>query len=322
MTRARFTVLVFMLVSAAACGGESADTTAAAEEPVTTAAETTLVTTTTTAPATTSTTETTTTTAVAPMPTAEEVAALFSGYWNALGSEDWEAARSMSTGYAADYATFSEQLDGISPNPPQVIVESTQTGPVVDVGEGKTGTEMRIVLEPSDGSSAGFTVQNPVVVSEDGQFLLDYWGDGLGNDEWPASLAQRLQSVEPYEPTNCSSGTNWAYLQQYGPTADTLSLVAIGYVCVPDSDVTPNPERFRLFLGGLAGGNDPVFASTVLWENGPEAIPAGEARQFVAVYQYPLESVTEVLGLNYGFVPASGSPFEFSTEVPAFPIEP
>lgn len=310
----RFSLFIGLIaLVAAACGGTpSADSTS------TTAASTSTTTTTTTS----TTTTVPTTTTMAPVEvTAEEIHQIFNDYIAAIVNKDWTTASSLSTGSAADYVGFVEDLDAVSPQPDWQF--DTASDPdccdVVEVDSERRATAASLVYQAPDGSGT-LATDSPVINIGSGQPLLEYWGEDLNDEGKVPSLAQRIKnlSFSEFDPASCTSDGSWAYIPGSTDTSVEVTIVLVANVCDVNSDVTPDPSRMTLFT---ADGSTNVTASTVLWEDGPNAIPAGERRFFLAIYLVPQEVAMENLFAGVGFTPASGANYSFTIEVGPFPLD-
>lgn len=312
----RLLVVAGLLVTA--CGTDTSDeTTSSVAQPTSTVGQ---VATTTTAPVVTTTSADTTTTTTAPV-SGEAIHELFASYFDALVAKDWQSARDLATGPAADYATFVELLDKVStqPNWESETITEPDCCEVVDVADGKHGTEAAIGYVAPDGSSS-LAVDNPVVATEDGELRLEYWGEDLKNDREAPSLTQRIKSVsfaDKYDPTVCTSDGQWAYVPGGTEPSIETTIILMGSLCDSTSDLVGDPSLMTIFT---ADGSVDIAADTVLWEGGPEAIPTGETRLFLAIYTVPSEVASQELFGGVRFQQDSGTRFQFTIEIGAFEL--
>jgi len=300
----------------AACGGGtiSEATTSSVAQTTSTVEQSPTVT---TAPATTTTSAPTTTTTTMPV-SAESIHELFAAYFDGIVAKDWQSARDLATGPAADYATFVEHLDKISTQPDWKLDSITEPDccEVVELADEKFATAASIAYAAPDGSR--LAVENPVATEVNADLALEYWGEDLG-DEGGSSLAVRLKnlSTPEYDPGSCASGGHWAYIPGGTDTSEEVSIIVIGSVCDPNNDLVGDPSLMTIFT---ADGAIDIPATTLLWEGGPEAIPAGETRLFLAIYTVPLETASEELLGGVRFQLPGTERFQFTIEIGGFQL--
>lgn len=325
MSRAlRPTALCALLIlGTVACGGDTATTSTTSAPTSTEASPTTTTsapppTTTTTAPPSTTTTEPATTTTI-PTLEGDAIHSIFSSYLDAIVAKQWDQARSLATGSAADYATFTEHLDAISPQPVWQLDSATEPDccEVVEIGADQFATATAISYNEPNGAS--LAVSNPVVSTNEGDLLLVDWGVDVGTGDTGPALSQRLRdiSVFPFDPSVCTSGSNWAYVPGGTETSETVRIIMIGAVCDSTGEVTPDQSRTTIFT---TDGSLDLQATTVLWEGGPDPIPTGEVRLFLAIFDIPAEAATQELFAGAGFQPSSGQSYTFTIEIGAFDL--
>lgn len=301
----------------AACGGRtiSEATTSSGAQTTSTVEQSPTVT---TAPATTTTSATSTTTTTIPV-SAESIHELFAAYLDGIVAKDWQSARDLATGPAADYATFVEHLDKISTQPDWQLDSITEPDccEVVDLADERFATAASIAYTEANGSR--LAVENPVATRVNGDLALEYWGEDLSDEGSGPSLAVRLKnlSTTEYDPGFCTSGGHWAYIPGGTDTPEEVSIIVIGSVCDPNNELVGDPSLMTIFT---ADGAIDIPATTLLWEGGPRAIPAGETRLFLAIYTVPLETAAQELFGGVRFQLPGTERFQFTIEIGSFQL--
>lgn len=306
--------LAALAVIVTACGGTATTTepapTSTTQVATTMAPATTEATTTTTEPPATTTTEPATTTTATPTVDAATIHTVFADYMAAIVAKDWDLARSLSVGNAADYATFVEDLDAVSPQPDWQLESISEPdccqAVTVDDGFAST-TSITYVSE-----SSTLAVANPVVVIEDETPRLLDWGRDIGTVESGPALSARLIALTDSQfdlREVCGIAPIWAYVPGGADSSETVRIITIGTACQVDRSLTGDPSLSRIYNADESMNE---VATTMLWQGGPEPIPAGENRMWLVIYDVPVSAVTQTLSMEAAFPNEGGQITSFS----------
>lgn len=309
IVRIRWAVCALLGICLVACGGDDTAASTTTEAPVTT----------TLAVETTSTSEATTTTSVRPTTTttvaavdAASVAEVFRSYFDAVVAKDYEAARGLSSGSAAEYASFTEQLDLISSQPDWQLESEPApvAGDAVGLDDGRYGAETSLAYADPN-RDARLEVSNPAVQVTDDAMTLDEWGLGLGGDAEAPSLSQRIKllgfTAVP-DPSSCFDSGMWAYVPGGTDTDEQVRIIGIGLACSPDGGLVPLVSDSRIYSEDGAVDAPPT---TFLLQGGGDMVPANTPTYYLAIFDLPRSAVAANLIWE--------TPFE-RTNVPATTI--
>ncbi len=291
------TLLIATVTTLAACGGSTAVDDTGAEPTATTASAAVSSTTTTTATFTTTTTvPPATTTTTRPSLDTETVNSVFRSYFDRIAAADYEGARELAAGPAAEYAAFTEHLNLISPQPNWQFESGPEpaTGQAIALSDGRFGSEAELVYVDGDSRLA---VTNPVVSLAETVPLLDDWGVDLGSGTDQPSLSQRLMSLGAsltIDPTSCYDTGMWAYVPGGSDTSETVQIISIGLACSPNGDLTPQVGNSRLYSDD---GTVEVAPTTFLMQEGRASAPMGTPTLYLAVFEIP--SAATAAGLKW-----------------------
>ncbi len=292
-------VLVVGLI-VAACGGDSSDTTTTAPASETTAPSET----TSTTELVTTTTEPPTTTTTLPDVDTAAVLSIFQTYFDKIAVKDYEGAREASTDAANDYATLTEHLDAISPQPDWQLESASDPSccAVVPVDGGLFGAEVALAYGEANGGQ--LAVANPVIDPRGASPLLVEWGVDLGSGVDQAPLSARLKNLhpdfpfDPVDPNSCNSLPLWAYVPGGSDTSQTTRIIVMGTMCSSDRDLQPDPNLTKLYTDD---GSLEVAPTTMLWNNGPEPIPGGTTGLFLIIFEVASDQLNQNLKVESQF---------------------
>ena len=286
----RLWLVAAVTVSVAACGGDpAADNTGGEQSTTASVVETS--TTTSTEATTTEATTTTTTTTTLPAIDVEVVNAAFRSYFDLIAAADYAGARELATGSAGLYASFTEHLDLISPQPDWKFESGPEAagGEAVALSDGRFGSEASLVYVDGDSRLA---VSNPVVSLVETVPLLDEWGVDLGSGIDQPLLSKRLKLIG-FAPTidssSCFDTGMWAYVPGGSDTSETVRIIAIGLACSPNGDLTPQIENTRLYS---SDGEVDVAPVTFLLQGGGQSAPMGTPTLYLAIFDISADAAS------------------------------